>query len=191
MHLAIDHHDDQRDDTVRLGVWMFLATVAMLFAAFASAYLVRRSGSDWTRITLPPILWLNTLLLVLSSAVLELAGAAGGRRRWVQASAAFGVTLALGAGFLLGQVVAWEQLIAAGVSMPVSPHGAFFYLLTAAHALHVIAALGVLLWAAWRTWLGVGQRDPYRWTADVGVARTCWHFLLGVWIVVFALMEMY
>lgn len=191
MHLVIDHDLSQRDDTVRLGVWMFLATVAMLFAAFASAYIVRRSGSDWTPINLPPVLWLNTLLLGISSATLELTHAAGVRRRWLEASAAAGVTLALGVGFLLGQVVAWEQLIAAGVSMPASPHGAFFYMLTAAHALHVVGALGVLLWAAWRTWTGVGRRDLRRWTTDVGVARTCWHFLLGVWLFIFALMDLY
>ena len=37
----------RREDLVRLGLWLFLATVTMLFAAFTSAYIVRRSGHDW------------------------------------------------------------------------------------------------------------------------------------------------
>src|SRR5215510_7374424 len=62
-----------REDQVRLGLWMFLATVTMLFAAFASAYVVRRSGSDWRPVALPSILWWNTAILAASSAAVEIA----------------------------------------------------------------------------------------------------------------------
>lgn len=190
---AILRYDDvaRREETVRLGLWMFLATVAMLFAAFASAYIVRRSGSDWTRINLPPVLWLNTWLLCASSVGIEVARAAGSRSRWFAASVAFGVALALGVGFVLGQVAAWEQLMSAGVYMPASPHSSFFYMLTGAHALHVVAALGVLLWAASLTWTGIGQRHPRRWAAALSAARTFWHFLLAVWFFIFILMSRY
>ena len=62
-----------REDQVRLGLWMFLGTVTMLFAAFTSAYVVRRSGSDWRQVALPQILWVNTLVLAASSVALEAA----------------------------------------------------------------------------------------------------------------------
>ena len=134
----------RREETVRLGLWMFLATVAMLFAAFASAYIVRRSGSDWTRINLPPVLWLSTVLLAASSIALEAGAWNGARRRWPLAIVGFGVALLLGVAFVAGQVSAWQSLIDAGVYMPASPHSAFFYMLTAAHGLHVVAALVLL-----------------------------------------------
>jgi len=181
----------QREETVRLGLWIFLATVAMLFAAFTSAYVVRRSGSDWTRINLPAVLWLNTVILAASSLVLEAGAWFGRRRQWVAASGSLGAALALGAGFLLGQAQAWRQLMDAGVFLPASPHSSFFYMMTGAHAVHVVAALAVLGWASVRTWIGEGRSDFRRWTSTLGTARTFWHFLFGVWAVVFLVLSVY
>ena len=188
-------HDEieigRREDVVRLGLWMFLATVTMLFAAFTSAYIVRRSGADWRRIALPSVLWFNTLVLAASSVALEAARWGGTRGRWRAASAALAAAIALGLAFLAGQVLAWRQLIAAGLYAAASPHGSFFYMLTGAHLLHVVAALAFLAWGAARTWSGAGRRDPGRWTATVGLCRTFWHFLGGVWIYLFVLLSIY
>ena len=182
---AMTLHEDQ----VRLGLWMFLATVTMLFAAFTSAYVVRRSGSDWRPVALPTILWLNTLFLAASSLALEAANRSGSRGHWLRAMTAFGVALKLGVAFLAGQVVAWRQMVSAGVYLPSSPHSSFFYMLTAAHALHVCAALAVLAWGARQTW--AGGRNPRRWTASMGVCRTFWHYLGVVWLFLFALVSIY
>jgi cytochrome c oxidase subunit 3 len=171
----------RKEEAARLGLWMFLATVAMLFAAFASAYIVRRSGTDWTRIQLPSVLWTNTLVLVVSSLALEAGRAFGDRRNWTGASGALGVSVALGLGFLYGQYQAWHELLAAGVYLPSSPHSSFFYVMTGAHGVHVVAAVAVLLWASAHTWTGLGARNPRRWANVLGFARTFWHFLLGVW----------
>jgi len=178
-----------REDQVRLGLWMFLATVTMLFAAFTSAYIVRRSGSDWRHIALPRILWLNTVVLLASSVMLEGASRAGQRRHW-RASVACGVAaLLLGVGFLLGQFAAWRQMAAAGVYLPSSPHSSFFYMLTGAHAVHVVAALVVLAWGAAATFSGA--RDPGRWAARMSLCRTFWHYLGGVWVFLFVLLSAY
>lgn len=185
----VDDDAARREETVRLGLWMFLATVTMLFAAFASAYIVRRAGSDWTRINLPSMLWWNTAVLAASSVALEGGRWLGGRRQWPAAAAVLGLSLLLGAGFLAGQALAWQQLLAAGVYLPASPHSSFFYMMTGAHALHVVAALCVLAWAVGHTWLGLGRRDQHRWTSVVGFTRTFWHFLLGVWVFVLLLLS--
>ena len=69
-----------------LALWVVLATVAMLFAGFTSAYLVRRTAADWVPIYSPPILWVNTALLILSSVGFEMAKGAwkAGRRYGVR-----------------------------------------------------------------------------------------------------------
>ncbi len=115
-----------REDQLRLGLWMFLATVTMLFAAFTSAYIVRRSGSDWQYVRVPSILWINTAILAASSIALETANRFGLRGQWNAAVAGCGAAVALGVAFLAGQVVAWRELIAAGVYLPTSPHSSFF-----------------------------------------------------------------
>ena len=185
-HTAAWQHDAQREETVRLGLWMFLATVAMLFAAFASAYIVRRSGTDWTRINLPPVLWLNTAVLVASSVLLEAGAWNGRRRRWLPAAVALTLAWVFGLAFMGGQVRAWRELMDAGVYLPASPHSSFFYLLTGAHGLHVVAALIVLAVATVRTWR---HRDELAWQRLIGATRTFWHFLLAVWLFVFVLIS--
>jgi cytochrome c oxidase subunit 3 len=169
-------------------MWMFLATVAMLFAAFSSAYIVRRSGSDWIRIDLPDALWTNTLVLCASSVALELGSWGGTRKRWNLALCGLSAALVLGIGFLVGQVRAWQQLQLAGVYLPSSPHSSFFYLLTGAHGVHVVGALAVLGHACVVA-VGSARFDARRWSNTTASARTFWHFLLGVWLAVLWLLE--
>ncbi len=175
-----------REQQVRLGLWMFLATVAMLFAAFASAYLVRRSGSDWHPLALPRLVWANTLVLAASSWALEAAHRAGRARRWTGARAAMVAAVALGLGFLAGQLAAWRLMTVRGASLAASPQSSFFYVLTGAHALHLVAALAVLARTAAAT--GPARRDPRGWSVQMSVCRTFWHFLGGVWLFVLALL---
>jgi cytochrome c oxidase subunit 3 len=176
---------ERREDVTRLGLWMFLATVTMRFAAFTSAYIVRRSGSDWRHTTLPSVLWLNTAILAASSVALEIAARAGTRSRWMAASVWFAAAVMLGFTFVAGQWAAWQQLAAAGVYLPTGPYSSFFFMMTGAHALHVIAALTVLLWGANKTWRGDGRRDLRAWSASIGLCRTFWHYLFGVWVYLF------
>jgi cytochrome c oxidase subunit 3 len=168
---------------------MFLGTVTMLFAAFTSALIVRRGGGDWRPVTLPWVLWPNTLGLLLSSAAVELAARQGRQGHWRSAGAAFGVALALGAGFLAGQAVAWQQLAAAGAFLSSGPHAAFVYTLTGAHGAHVVAAVSVLAWGASLTWAGRGRRDRVGWAAAIGLCRTFWHYLGAVWLYLFLLLR--
>jgi cytochrome c oxidase subunit 3 len=178
-----------REDQLRLGLWMFLATVTMLFAAFTSAYVVRRSGSDWHHIALPSILWVNTVILMASSVAVETANRFGLRRQWAATAFSFGAALAFGGAFLAGQVIAWRQMVAMGVYLPSNPHSSFFYMLTGAHAVHIVAALVVLMWGLART--REGSRNPRAWAAQMDLCRTFWHYLGGVWLFLFALVSLY
>jgi len=189
-----------REDQLKLGLWLFLATVTMLFAAFASAYVVRRSGSDWRHVPLPSILWWNTLILAASSAAVETASyvvqpfrpASSGKPKGLHytrmASAAMLVAFALGIAFLAGQFEAWRQLRAAGVYLPTNPHSSFFFMLTGAHAVHIVAALAVLAWGAAGA---TSVRDPRGWASRITICRTFWHYLGGIWLFLFALVSLY
>ena len=157
----------------------------MFFAAFTSAFFVRRGMSnDWVDTPLPHILWLNTAVLVASSGALEIARRAlrSGQR------AAFnrywtGATL-LGAVFLGGQYLAWRQLNAAGIYLATNPSSSFFFLLTCVHAVHLVGgilALGYIDVQALRLQLGPGKRTA------VDVSAYFWHFLDAIWIYLMAL----
>src|SRR3990172_9767557 len=67
----------------RIGVWLMVGAVVVFFAAFTSTYVSRRVEPDWQTGPLPAILWVNTIVLLASSAALEWArrGSARGAGR--------------------------------------------------------------------------------------------------------------
>jgi cytochrome c oxidase subunit 3 len=174
--------------TGQLAVLAILATASMLFAGFASAYLVRREGMDWVRQPLPTILIFTTLILLISSGTLEVSQAALRRRELTVARLWTATTLVLGLAFLAGQLDAWRQLVAQGVYLPSGPYGSFFYVLTAVHGLHLsggLVALGYLLWRLRRSKRDAGVADVFRNCA------TYWHFVGGVWLFLYLLLRLY
>jgi len=166
----------------QLGMWVFLAVVAMLFAAFLSAYIIRRESADWVMIRLPAILWANTALLAVSSLTLE-RGRSLARRGGLAAGRSWlGGTTFLGLAFVGGQLLAWWQLAAQGVFLPTSPHGSFFYILTGLHALHLLGGLILLLVAT------LSRRTDATALRRVDLATTYWHFLGALWIFLFVVL---
>ncbi len=175
-------------DPAQLALWFFLATVAMLFAAFSSAYLIRRASADWLPVALPGILWATTAVLALSSVTLELGRRASEHRtalRWVTATALFGFA------FVAGQLLAWRQLAASGVYLPTNPHSSFFYILTGLHALHLAGGIVLVAWVVLRLARRDGGTLAERYAGRrrlVGLCATYWHFLGAIWVYLFAVL---
>ena len=147
----------------------FLATIVMLFAGFTSAYLIRRTGSDWTRIALPPLAYGNALVLVGASVALERA------RRGASADATR-TAFALGCVFLAGQVQLLRVLSSGDAFVWSAPQGAFLLLLSVVHGLHLTGGIAALAWLLHR-------RAVPRLTA------VYWHFLGLVWLFVLLLLS--
>ena len=162
-----------------------LAGIVMFFMALTSSFLVRKAlGADWVAIGLPPVLWFNSLVLLVSSATIQLAGRrleAGDRqsfRYW------WGLTIGLGLLFLSGQVIAWRQLAAQGVYLSSDPDSSFFYLLTGAHGLHLAGGILALLYVAFRRW----ERSRITQATAASLAGIYWHFMDGLWLFLLALL---
>ncbi len=172
------------------GISLGLAAILMFFMALTSSYIVRKGlGGDWQPVRLPAILWLNTLVLLASSATIEVArrqlaaATLGSFRRW------WALTTGLGILFLVGQVQAWRQLAAAGVFLASNPASSFFYLLTAAHGLHLLGGIAALLYVALRAWPAVaGSRISQGTAAEL--TAIYWHFMDGLWIFLFLLLHL-
>jgi len=178
------------------GIWVVLASITMSFAAFTSALIVRQgSALDWRHLTLPRILYLNTLVLFASSFALEVArrrvaAFMGGRKnntdkvpvasptRWLY------VALFLGLLFVAGQYVAWAQLRSQGLYLATNPNSSFFYVLTAIHALHVLGGLGGLA----RVIVRLNKLILRKSTLDA--TAYYWHFMDALWVYLLLLLWM-
>lgn len=166
------------------GMILALGGILMFFAALVSALVVRKglSAVAWETLAVPRILWLNTLILLGSSGTLSRSrrsfrtGDEAGFRHW------WGVTAILGAFFVAGQLLAWRQLVSAGVYLATDASSGFFYIFTAAHAVHLLGGIAAMLFVAFRR-----SRYLQRGTA-VEVASIYWHFLDVLWLGLFILL---
>jgi cytochrome c oxidase subunit III len=166
------------------GIAIGIVSVLMFFMALASAFLVRKGGSDWVPVHIPALLWFNTAVLLASSGTLEAA------RKRLAHSDALGfkgfwlVTTILGVMFLIGQVVAWRTMVKQGIYLASNPASSFFYIFTGAHGLHLIGGVCALLY--------VGHRNFARTQVTQAVAAEVvsyyWHFMDALWLFLLALL---
>lgn len=178
--------------TAKIGLWVFLCVITSLFGLFVSAYYMRMGGhehataTDWAPLTEPAVLWFNTLLLILASVAMQSARAsvARGRADRTRDGLLLGGLLTLA--FLAGQFFAWRQIVLSGEFTPGNPAIAFFYVLTAVHGLHLLG--GLYVWA--RTLLRLSRKDSELVDVrlSVDLCTVYWHYLLLVWLGLFALL---
>jgi len=174
----------------RVGLWMFLAVVTSLFSLFMIMYAERSTYPDWRPVPDPQLLWINTIFLILGSVAFQRARGAASRESLGS------VKLNLTAGgvftivFIVGQVVAWQQLTSTGYFLATNPANTFFYLITGLHGLHLLGGLWVWARTTKRVWLRFDSLDVAQ-IADVRLSiQLCsvyWHFLLLLWLALFYL----
>ena len=169
----------------RIGLFVFLAVVTSLFALFISAYTMRMELGDWRPLPDPNLLWLNTGLLIFSSIALQWAYIATGRDQVKTARNALLVGGFFAIAFMLGQLLAWQQLVEAGYFAHTNPANAFFYLITGTHALHLLG--GLVAWGRTTIKLSSGYEIASIRTS-VELCAVYWHFLLAIWVILFGLM---
>jgi cytochrome c oxidase subunit 3 len=179
------HPDEAHRVAKRTALWVFLAVVGVVFMLLLIAYGGRMAYEDWRPAPQLDLLWANTFVLILSSVALQWAqvsvrrGRIDAMRIGLLAAGAFTVV------FLFGQLLAWRQLGTMGYFDVSNPAIAFFYLITGIHGLHLLG--GLVAWgrAVARVW---GHFNVAKMRQSVELCALYWHFLLGVWLVLFGLL---
>ena len=164
---------------------VFLAVATSIFALFISAYTIRMDEPDWRPLAEPTLLWTNTFMLILASVAYHWTRNAAVKGLDSRVKSGLTVSGAFTVLFLVGQVVAWQQLNAAGYYLDLNPANAFFYLLTAVHGLHMLGGLWVWARSTMKVWTGADS-DSVR--LSIELCTVYWHFLLLVWIVLFGML---
>lgn len=177
----------------RIAVRFVMAIVGVLFFLFIITYLSRSqypdfqslAGQPWQPFNDTGRLWFNTGLLVLSSVGMQ--GGLWAARHERLNGAVLGISVAVffAIAFLLAQIDLWQRLQSLGFYLSSNPANSYFYLLTAVHGLHLLGGLVVLSNIVFRVWYDGASASL---GGPLGLCTQYWHFLLAVWLVLFALL---
>jgi cytochrome c oxidase subunit 3 len=195
----------------RLGLFVGVVGIIMIFVSFASAYVVRqglptfdsRTNSlvhDWIPVRLPRLLLVNTCVLLLSSITIELARRRAARNAALTQMASIpdlslqsddkfswlALTVILGFAFLVGQGMAWRELAASGFYISATPSSSFVFLLTGMHGVHLLGGVIALLIACLASLLRRSAESQLIW---LDVTGWYWHFMAFLWVSILCLLE--
>jgi cytochrome c oxidase subunit 3 len=195
----------------RMGLLLAVVSIFMLFVALTLVYMLRHAGGkmdvatgkfihDWRPLVVPSILWFNTALLLLSSGSIEVARRHNFYEAWVMeewlglgrptraASLPWlGVTLILGFGFLIGQYKGWQELMSQGIFVSGNPSSSFFFMLTGAHAVHLLGGIFALIWAGVSTFT---SRPLESRQIATDITAWYWHAMGFLWICILGVLHL-
>lgn len=184
--------EETNPEKSRILTWFLLLVVLMTFGGLIGAYVVVATNGalEWRPFSLPPQVWVSTVIILASSATYHfgktnlMARKAGPARRWLLA------TTVLGAAFISSQILAWMALVERGLYMKGNPYAGFFYILTAVHAVHVIGgivALGYILLRVWND-AQISEEQRAKSRTEAGAIGWYWHTMDGLWLVLLFLL---
>jgi cytochrome c oxidase subunit 3 len=170
----------------KFALWLFMVSVIMIFGALTSAYIVRQAAGNWLDFEMPTMFWITSAMILTSSVTMHWAYLSAKKNNHEMAKVAMVITVILGVGFLVGQWLGWNQLVANGIylvgreSSGVS--GSFMYVISGLHGVHVISGVIFLLVVLVNVFrLKIHSKK----LSQIEMCTTYWHFLDGLWLYLF------
>ena len=170
----------------KFAMWLFMGSILMLFASWTSAYIVRQAEGNWLYFDLPSLFYYTTGIIVFSSVTMQSAYFAARKGRVDRLKNLLALTSVLGIIFLVGQILAWSELVKNSVYLVGNPSGSFVYIITGFHGLHIVSAiifLLIVLNSAVKKRIGSANM------AQMEMCTTYWHFLGGLWVYLFIFLQ--
>lgn len=181
----------------QFALWIFLGTIIMAFAGLTSAFIVRKGAGDWTMYKIPSVFFVSTLIILLSSVSLQWAYHSYKKENYTKHRTAILTTILLGLVFVALQYIGWKQLSNTGIRLQGNPSGAFFYVISGFHALHVAGGLVILFVFLIKSFT---FKEPVkRLLEEVNPERmighklmlTYWHFVGILWIYLYGFLYIF
>ena len=171
----------------KLGLRYLMIISTIFFCLFIVTYSDRLVYPDWKRMPEPFLLWINTLLLFVTSGFFMSAQSASSKNNFKTVKNRLIIIGLLTLAFLIGQLLVWFQLVDKGYYVSSNPANAYFYVFTALHALHILGGLVYWVMTINKVWV-LSDIVVAKAKHTVELCAIYWHFLLAVWVVLFGLM---
>jgi cytochrome c oxidase subunit 3 len=171
----------------KFGMWLFMASVLMLFISLTSAYIVRQAEGNWIYFDLPKLFLVSCGVIFASSVSMQLGYWAAKKNQFSLIKTYVAVTAVLGFVFLALQYLGWKDMVSHSVYLVGNPSGSFIYILTGLHGLHIVSAIVYLLIV-----LNSASRQKISSNnlTQMEMCTTYWHFLGVLWLYLFVFLTL-
>lgn len=182
--IALLSYNQSKIHPHKFALWIAMASIMMMFAAFTSAYLVRQAAGNWLEFSLPSIFYTSTILILISSITLQ--WSYNGFKTTNESAYKLGLVLSLilGLMFVVMQYLGWTALYNIGVDLKGNPSGSFLYVITGVHAAHVIGGIAALLVAILHAF-SLKFKPNYIRKIRFELVLYYWHFVGFLWVYLF------
>jgi cytochrome c oxidase subunit III len=184
----MNNQENKRLNPQLFSLWVGMAGMIMLFAAFTSAYIVKQGAGNWLQFTIPVKFYLSTLMIIVSSFTLHYGYNCYKKRAFEKFKTMLVISTVLGFGFMVLQYFGWQDLFLNGVDLKANVGGSFFYLITGAHAAHVLGGLSVLVLTCVNAFASVVKYNEKR-RNRLEMVLHFWHFLGILWVYLFVFLN--
>lgn len=169
-------------------LWLFMVSISMIFAAFTSAYIVRRGDGNWLIFELPQLFWISTAVIVLSSITMHIAYLSAKKDNLSTMRISLIITTLLGIVFMVTQYLGWQELQSNGIFLggkDSNPAGSFVYVISGVHAFHVVSGVVFLIITLIQ---GLRYKIHSKQMITMSLCTSYWHYLDILWVYLFVFM---
>ncbi len=188
----------KRREPLQFMLWLAVGASGLIFLFLMSTYVVRRNNvNGWNAQPLPSLFWFSTLAILLSSITLSRANKAFKTEHFLVFRAMMGSTLGLGIAFILLQILGWNQLFSGGITLSKSVSGAFVFIISGVHLLHILGGLVFLVIVFVEALKNIKYVDSFVYSVNppnqlkLNLVSIYWHFVDVLWLILFGFMLMY
>jgi len=190
--MFLNKRTKQKMHPQKMAMYIGIFSILMLFAAFTSAFLVRRAAGGWISIQWPPVFWISTCAILLSSASLLLCHYFYKKEKYTWLRLFSFITFSLGILFVFYQYQGYIIMQQNGILLNSNPSASFLYVIAGIHVLHIIGGLFFLLRLFIKS-LFTLKTDTQKINYGLSLELTSiyWHFVDLLWIYLFVFMFIY
>jgi cytochrome c oxidase subunit III len=177
--------EQQKIHPHKFTLWVAMGSIVMMFAGLTSAYIVKKNQSSWLEFELPAVFWYSTLVILLSSVTIHLAGKSFKAREMGRYRNLITITAVLGVLFMALQVMGFQNLEARNIALTGAKSNSaasFLLVITGLHMLHVLGGVIAILVIFIRAY--AGRVKQYS-SMPIDLVRTYWHFVDILWVYLF------
>jgi cytochrome c oxidase subunit 3 len=172
---------------------MYLAIFgsSLLFLFILFVFLKKEFDNQNIRVPLLPIFWVSTLFILASSASISWANRVFRNQKFQSYRISISITLLLGFLFLAAQLLGWQQLFDANITMANDTGGSFIYILSGLHIAHTAGGVIALIVAVVDAWRNRKYVDSFVYAVNppnqlrLKLISIYWHFVDILWLILF------